>query len=109
MMAAKRQLLPMNIIVAVDTNLGIGKDNQLPWHLPQEYAHFVRQTTQVRDKGKRNAVLMGRRCWESIPAKFRPLRDRLNCVLSRTMEPMVRFFNWKPKVNNTKKNLKNAW
>ncbi|KAI6183136.1 Dihydrofolate reductase [Aphelenchoides bicaudatus] len=76
---------PMNLIAAVDANYAIGKGNDLPWRLPKEYAHFVRETTRTSEPNKINAVIMGRRCWESIPAKFRPLRDRVNVILSRTM------------------------
>lgn len=81
--------LPMNIIVAVDKCFGIGKNNTLPWHLRKEYAHFVQQTTSTRDPTKLNAVIMGRRCWESIPEKQRPLKNRVNVVLSRTMATKV--------------------
>lgn len=84
----------MNLIAAVDSNFAIGKGNQLPWRLPKEYAHFVNETTRTREPGRINAVVMGRRCWESIPEKFRPLRDRVNVVLSRTLprDINVRFF-----------------
>lgn len=75
----------MNLIAAVDLHYAIGKENDLPWRLPKEYAHFVRTTTRTQEPGKINAVIMGRRCWESIPEKFRPLRNRVNVVLSRTM------------------------
>lgn len=78
---------PMNIIAAVDANFGIGKNNSLPWHLKEEYQHFQRQTTLTKDPNRVNALVMGRRCWESIPQKFRPLKNRINIVLSRTMEP----------------------
>uniref|UniRef100_A0A183C9E0 dihydrofolate reductase n=1 Tax=Globodera pallida TaxID=36090 RepID=A0A183C9E0_GLOPA len=84
-----KQHIAMNIIAAVDANCGIGRSNALPWHLPTEYAHFVHVTTSTTDAQKRNAVLMGRKCWESIPPRFRPLKGRLNVVLSRTMEPQV--------------------
>lgn len=84
-MAARR----MNIIVAVDSEMGIGKNNAVPWHLPEEYKHFQRQTKATKDPNRRNAVIMGRKCWESIPEKFRPLRNRINVVLSRTIEPRI--------------------
>jgi hypothetical protein len=83
--------IPMNIIVAVDKNFGIGKNNSLPWRLPKEHKHFVKLTTTTDNPNKINAVLMGRKCWESIPYKFRPLKNRLNIVLSKTMEPVVCF------------------
>lgn len=79
----------MNIIVAVDSKMGIGKNNAVPWHLPEEYKHFQRQTKATKDPNRRNAVIMGRKCWESIPEKFRPLRNRINVVLSRTIEPRI--------------------
>ncbi|KAI1708605.1 dihydrofolate reductase domain-containing protein [Ditylenchus destructor] len=86
---SSRAMQRMNMIVAVDANYGIGRNNDLPWKLPKEYAHFVRETTKVQDENKINAVIMGRRCWESIPEKYKPLKNRINVVLSRTMEPMI--------------------
>lgn len=80
---------PMNLIAAVDANYGIGKSNDLPWRLPKEYAHFVRETTRTKHPDRVNAVIMGRRCWESIPEKFRPLRNRVNVILSRSMAPVI--------------------
>ena len=54
--------------------LGIGLDGNLPWKLSQEMKHFTK-LTKSGGAGK-NAVLMGRKTWESIPPKFRPLPDR---------------------------------
>ncbi|MFH4974016.1 hypothetical protein AB6A40_000725 [Gnathostoma spinigerum] len=75
----------MNIIVALDSVNGIGKDGTLPWNLPRDVAHFNSMTTKTSDPNKRNAVLMGRKVWESIPAKWRPLKGRFNVVLSKTV------------------------
>lgn len=72
-----------DIIVAVDNKNGIGKNGKLPWRLPEDMAHFKQITTRVEDPLKKNAVLMGRKTWDSIPKKFRPLPDRLNIVLTR--------------------------
>jgi dihydrofolate reductase len=72
-----------HIIVAVDRRGGIGKEGGLPWHLPGDLAFFRRKTTQVEKPGNRNAVIMGRKTWDSIPEKFRPLKGRLNIVISR--------------------------
>ena len=47
--------------------------------------HFKMITSQTQNEVKRNAVIMGRTTWESIPQKFRPLAGRLNIVLSRTL------------------------
>lgn len=54
----------------------IGRDNDLPWHLPEDLHHF-RQTTAG------DAVVMGRLQWESLPDKVRPLPGRRNVVLTR--------------------------
>ena len=64
------------IIAAVAQNGVIGKDNALPWHLPEDLKRFKALTTGP-------AVLMGRKTWESLPPKFRPLPNRRNLVLTR--------------------------
>lgn len=74
---------PLSIIVAVDKNFGIGKDGGLPWNLPGDMKHFKEVTTQPQGEGLINVVVMGRKTWESIPDKFRPLPGRLNVVLTR--------------------------
>jgi len=66
----------LSLIAAVARNRVIGKDNQLLWHLPGDMHHF-RETT----RGK--TVIMGRKTWESLPEKFRPLPGRQNIVVSR--------------------------
>lgn len=76
---------PMNIIVAMDEHCGIGKNGKIPWRLPREMEYFAKKTTTTYDQTKRNAVIMGRIVWEGIPEKFRPLKRRLNVVLSRTV------------------------
>ncbi|XP_047104159.1 dihydrofolate reductase-like isoform X2 [Schistocerca piceifrons] len=73
-----------NIIVAVGNNNGIGIGGKLPWNLRKELAYFSRMTKSTTDPLKKNAVVMGRKTWESIPEKFRPLPGRLNVVLTRT-------------------------
>eukprot|EP00668_Euglena_longa_P040723 GGOE01053616.1.p1 GENE.GGOE01053616.1~~GGOE01053616.1.p1 ORF type:complete len:494 (+),score=169.15 GGOE01053616.1:71-1483(+) len=81
---------PFSLVVAVDQKLGIGKAGTIPWRLPAEMKHFKEITTTPRKKGgpKRNAVIMGRRTWESLPLRFRPLPDRINLVISRTVETL---------------------
>lgn len=72
-----------DIVVAADRDRGIARDGDLPWHLPGDLAHFKRITSHTQDPAKRNAVIMGRKTWESIPAKYAPLKGRLNIVMSR--------------------------
>ncbi|EJW88273.1 dihydrofolate reductase [Wuchereria bancrofti] len=78
--------LHMNLIVAVDGCGGIGRNGGMPWFLPAEMARFAKLTTLTTDSGKKNAVIMGRKVWESIPPKFRPLKSRFNVVLSKKMK-----------------------
>jgi dihydrofolate reductase len=74
--------MKFSIIAAADEKMGIGIGNKLPWRLKGDLKYFSDVTTTAAP-GKINAVIMGRKTWESLPAKARPLRDRLNIVLSR--------------------------
>jgi dihydrofolate reductase len=64
------------IIAAVAENRVIGRDNQLIWNIPADMAHFKALT-------QGQTVLMGRKTWESLPPRFRPLPGRRNIVISR--------------------------
>jgi dihydrofolate reductase len=66
----------IHLIFARSRNGVIGKNNRLPWHLPEDLAHFKRTTEGF-------PVIMGRKTWESLPASFRPLPGRTNIVLTR--------------------------
>ncbi|CAG8456253.1 3982_t:CDS:2 [Paraglomus brasilianum] len=79
------------LIVATTPNWGIGLNNDLPWKLKTDMSYFTRVTKRVHgispedtSKTIRNAVVMGRKTWDSIPPKYRPLNERLNVVLSRS-------------------------
>lgn len=76
-----------SIIVAATQKGGIGKDGNLPWRLPKDMA-FFKQTTSAAAEGRMNAVILGRKTWESIPKKFRPLPSRMNIVLTRKPGPL---------------------
>jgi len=68
--------MALNLIFARARNGVIGHNNTLPWHLPEDLAHF-KQTTLGQP------VVMGRKTWESLPPKFRPLPGRTNIVVTR--------------------------
>jgi len=67
----------MNLIVArCKKNNGIGFEGGIPWHLKKDLQYF-------KEKTSGGVVIMGRKTWESIPEKFRPLNNRLNVILTR--------------------------
>jgi dihydrofolate reductase len=66
----------LHLIFARTKSGVIGKDNALPWHLPEDLAHFKRTTLGC-------PVIMGRKTWDSLPPKFRPLPGRTNVVVTR--------------------------
>ena len=68
--------MELKLIYARSRNGVIGRDGQLPWHLPADLAHF-KQTTLGQ------AVVMGRKTWDSLPERFRPLPGRTNIVITR--------------------------
>lgn len=73
---------PVYIIVAVDQNLGIGKEGQLPWKLKKEMKYFAATTTKTTNPKKQNMVIMGRTTWESLGPKYQPLKNRKNIILT---------------------------
>lgn len=73
-------------VVAVDLELGIGRDGVVPWYVPADLAHFRTLTRTTVDPQRRNVVVMGRHTWLSIPPRFRPLPGRLNAVLTSADE-----------------------
>jgi dihydrofolate reductase len=68
--------MQINLIWAQAHHRVIGLGGTMPWHLPADLAHFKRTTLGC-------PVIMGRKTWDSIPAKFRPLPGRANIVLTR--------------------------
>lgn len=67
----------IKVIVACSINGVIGRQGSLPWHLPGDLRRFSSLTTG-------NVVVMGRKTYESLPDKYRPLPDRVNIVLTRS-------------------------
>lgn len=72
-----------DVVVATDLERGIGKAGRLPWKLAADLKHFRKLTSSVTSTKCKNAVIMGRKTWESLPPKFRPLPGRVNVVLTR--------------------------
>ncbi len=89
-----------DIVVAADQDRGIAREGEIPWHIPADLRHFKRVTmagaesaaasapavapaVTVEPSAARNAVIMGRLTWASLPARVQPLPGRINVVLSR--------------------------
>ena len=71
--------MKVSLIVAVANNGVIGKDNDLIWHLPNDMKFFKQTTTA-------HHVIMGRKNFESIPERFRPLANRTNVIITRNSD-----------------------
>ena len=71
--------MKVSLIVAMDKNRGIGKNNDLMWHLPNDM-RFFKETTAHQ------IVVMGRKNYDSIPDKYRPLPNRKNIILTRNSD-----------------------
>lgn len=92
----------LTLILAATPSLGIGKSGGLPWpQLKKEMGYFARVTKRTSPAGisegdavgemmsrrqRINAVVMGRKTWDSIPPKFRPLKGRVNVVVTRSVD-----------------------
>lgn len=68
--------MKISMIAAMGQNRVIGKDNDIPWHLPDDFQYFKKMT-------EGHFVLMGRKNFESLPPKFKPLPNRPNVVITR--------------------------
>ncbi len=86
--------MQVNLIWAQARDRVIGKNGSMPWHLREDLAHFKRTTLGC-------PVIMGRKTWDSLPVKFRPLPDRANIVLTRQTD-------WHEKGVSPKENMDSA-
>ena len=69
-------------IVCSASNGAIGNNNRLLYRIPKDMAYFKRKTLTTIDKNKQNAIIMGKNTFMSIPDKFRPLKNRINLIVS---------------------------
>jgi dihydrofolate reductase len=78
----------VKLIVAMCKNNGIGFDNKIPWRISEDMSYFSKKTSggYSVDGIKKNAVIMGRNTWESLPKKYKPLPNRFNIVLTRNTQ-----------------------
>lgn len=76
----------INVIVACDSMNGIGKDGGIPWFCKKDLKYFAKITTTTTKPNKKNVVIMGRKTYFSIPEDFRPLCNRYNIIISKTVK-----------------------
>ncbi len=69
----------LTVVVALDDCNGIGRNNTIPWHIKNDLKFFRHVTTKLNDKTKQNAIIIGRKTFETFP---KPLPNRLNIVVS---------------------------
>jgi len=75
-----------NLIVAVDLKWGISKLGSIPWKIKEDTNFFQDVTKRSYQLGKKNAMIMGRSTWKSLPDNGRGLFDRINIVVSGSMD-----------------------
>jgi dihydrofolate reductase len=90
-----------SIIVAVSTNNVIGKDNNLIWHLPIDMNFFKNTTID-------HHVIMGRKNFESIPHKYRPLPNRKNIIITRNKNYIAQNCTIKNNLNDALEEARNS-
>jgi dihydrofolate reductase len=80
-----------SIILACTLDGGIGQQNNIPWDIKSEMELFRQITLEGSNSYKRNAVIMGRRTWESL--SFKPLKNRVNIVIGNIVDYDLSFRN----------------
>lgn len=101
----------ISIITAYDNDLLIGSNNSLCYYIPDDLKNFKKITTNVTDCNKKNAIIMGRNTWESLPIK--PLPNRINCIISskKNTENVLIFSSLEECIHNlsSNKNIENIF
>lgn len=78
--------MKFDMILAVDDKNWIWKSWDLAWSIKADMQYFKDTTSNTKNPNKRNAVIMWYKTWISIPEKSRPLSNRLNCILTRSLD-----------------------
>ena len=100
-----------NTILAISRNYGIGYQGALPWKLKQDMQFFKKITSSYgvpSPSEKQNVVIMGRKTWESIPSIFKPLKDRINIVITSKPKNIIESTHSLGQKIYTANNLDNA-
>ncbi len=103
-----RRMKKFSMILAADNENGIGVWWILTWDISDDRKYFKEITILTQDKTKKNAVVMGRKTWDSLPEKFRPLPGRVNFVLSRDFTDKQVWEAWEIQFSDLKKCMEYA-
>ena len=80
-------MLELTAIVAMsDTDRGIGKNNDLPWSIPEDWRYFLRFISTTRNTGKVNALIIGRNTWESVTDGYSLFKPCIVIIVSSRLE-----------------------
>lgn len=74
------------IVAATDKENGIGKNNDLPWSIPEDWNYMLKFIRTTKDSSKQNALIMGRKTWLSIPGDLSPFKPCLNIIISSKLQ-----------------------
>jgi len=74
----------VNMILAIDEKNGLWIKWKLAWQISKDMSFFKEITSKTNNSSKYNALIMWKKTWNSIPLKFKPLKNRINCILSRS-------------------------
>ena len=75
----------LELIVAVDNDMGIGKENKMAWHLPTEFSYYRRMTTSAGGADKVHASVYATKTWQSMPEQAKPWGNTICFILSRSL------------------------
>ncbi|KAM4747485.1 dihydrofolate reductase-like [Rhinophrynus dorsalis] len=85
---------PVNLIAAACSDMGIGKNGYLPWNLPNEFKYFLDKITTVKQPGKKNLLVWGRRSFETFDESLLPLSNCIIALLSRTLSTVPNYVSY---------------
>ncbi|XP_075712182.1 dihydrofolate reductase-like isoform X2 [Rhinoderma darwinii] len=85
---------PIKLIAAACNNMGIGWEGHLPWNLPKEFQYLLDTITTVKQPGKKNFIVWGRRSFEAFDVNLLPLANTINVLLTRQLSELPKFAHY---------------
>ncbi|XP_044129144.1 dihydrofolate reductase-like [Bufo gargarizans] len=85
---------PIKLIAAACNNMGIGWKGNLPWNLPKEFQYLLDTITTVKQPGKKNLIVWGRRSFETFDEKLLPLANTIIVILTRQLSELPKYADY---------------